>query len=54
MDKEKESIWLICFADKTCGSSCGTKKNAQEFAELRKDLYGGSYIIKEDTEWIES
>ncbi len=39
-------IWLIRFADGTVASCWGTKDGTAELAELKKDLYGGSYTIE--------
>lgn len=39
-------IWIIRFADGTVGSCYGTSEGAIEFADLRKDNYGGSYTIE--------
>ena len=37
-------IWIIRFSDGTIGSCYGTR--SAEIAELRKEDYGGSYIIE--------
>lgn len=39
-------IWIIRFADGTVGSCWGTIDGAVMIADLRKDLYGGSYTIE--------
>ncbi|MDO4272684.1 MAG: hypothetical protein Q4D16_03370 [Eubacteriales bacterium] len=38
-------IWIIRFTNGTLASCYGTRENAVERAEEKKDLYGGSYII---------
>lgn len=40
-------IWIIRFSDGTIGSCYGARSGAAEIAELRKEDYGGSYIIEE-------
>lgn len=44
-EKEEKVVWIIRFADNALASSYGTKEGAREFAEAKKDLHGGSYII---------
>lgn len=39
-------IWIIRFSDGTIGSYYGTRSGAAEIAELRKEVYGGSYTIE--------
>jgi hypothetical protein len=39
-------IWIIRFADGTSGSYRGTKDGAAKIAELKKDLYGGNFVVK--------
>lgn len=39
-------IWKIRFADGTVGSYWGTYDGVAMIAELKKDLYGGSYTIE--------
>lgn len=39
-------IWIIHFADGTVGSCWGTYDGAAMIADLKKDLYGGSYTIE--------
>ena len=39
-------IWIIRFSDGTIGSCYGTRSGTAEIAELRKEDYGGSYIIE--------
>ena len=39
-------IWIIRFADGTVGGCWGTKDGATEIAELKKNLYGGSFVIE--------
>lgn len=42
---QEKIIWIIRFADGTLASSYGTKERAREFAEAKKDLHGGDYVI---------
>ena len=37
-------IWIIRFSDGTIGSCYGAR--SAEIAELRKEVYGGSYTIE--------
>lgn len=46
MKRKLVRIWIIRFADGTTGSCYGTREGAAEIADLRKDLYGGSYTIE--------
>lgn len=39
-------IWIIRFADGTSGSYRDTKDGAAKIAELKKDLYGGNFVIE--------
>jgi len=39
-------IWIIRFSDGTIGSCYGTRSGVAEIAELRKEVYGGSYTIE--------
>lgn len=38
--------WKIRFSDGTVGIYHGTRQGAAEIADLKKDLYGGNYIIE--------
>lgn len=39
-------IWIIRFSDGTVGSCYGTREEAIELTDLRKDNYGESYTIE--------
>jgi hypothetical protein len=39
-------IWIIRFSDGTISACYGTRSGAAEIAELRKEVYGGSYTIE--------
>lgn len=43
--KEEKTIWIIRFQDGTLASKYGTREEAGEIAERKKDLCGGGYII---------
>lgn len=46
MKEEEKTVWIIRFPDKQHPMSFnGTRREAVEFAEKKKELYGGSYII---------
>lgn len=45
-EKSERGSWKIRFADGTIGICYGTIDGATMIAELRKDLYGGSYTIE--------
>lgn len=42
-------IWIIRFSDGTVGSCYGTREEAIELADLRKDDYGESYTIERNS-----
>lgn len=45
-EKSERRYWKIHFADGTIGICYGTYDGAAVIADLRKDLYGGGYIIE--------
>lgn len=44
-NNKNKRIWIIRFTNGALASCYGTKKNAVERAEEKKDLYGGDYTI---------
>ncbi len=46
LKKPDRGTWKIRFTDGTVGICLGTHEGATEIAELKKDLYGGDYIIE--------